>query len=109
MKKFIITTISMFPLFSFAASGNIKSIADSVTKFLTSLVMPMLFSIALAWFIWGVADFIRGAENSEERKRGKQRMLWGIIALVVMVTFLSLTSVVTTSLFNKGPILPQLF
>ena len=108
MKKIIII-LSSLPSVVFAAGGTIKSISDDATEFLSRLVMPMLFTLALSLFIWGVVDFIKNAENSEERKKGKQRMLWGIIALFVMVTFLGLTSVLTNSVFNTGPILPQFF
>ncbi len=111
MKK-IITTISLFtlPLVSFAAGGRtIAGIANNIKKFLAGLVVPMLFTIALAWFIWGIVEFIRSAENSEDRKRGKQRMLWGIIGLFAMIAFLGLTSILTNTLFNTGTILPQFY
>ncbi len=113
MKKIILSLVLYTPSLVFAqaiASGRtIKGIAHKITTFLSTAVMPMLFTIALTWFIWGVVDFIKNAENSEERKKGKQRMLWGIIALFVMVTFLGLTTVLTTSVFGNDPFLPQLY
>lgn len=111
MKK-LITFLSLVPGMALAQTierGSIKSIAESLTKFFSKLVMPMLFTLALSFFVWGIVDFIRSAENSEERKKGKQRMLWGIIGLFAMVTYIGLTSILTTTVFNASPVLPQLF
>lgn len=115
MKK-IITKINLFLILGLPAiasaqvkSRTIKGIANDLTKFLSSAVMPLLFSVALAMFIWGIVDFINHAENSNERKKGKQRMLWGIIGLTVMVTYLGLTSVLTQTVFNEGAGLPKLY
>ena len=111
MKK-ILTILVLLPNLAFAQvvkHGSIKSIADSLTEFLSKLVMPMLFTIALSFFVWGIVDFIRSSENSEARKKGKQRMLWGIIGLFAMVTFIGLTAILTETVFGADPILPQLF
>lgn len=99
------------PSFAYAQveSRTIKGIAGDLTEFLSGAVMPMLFAIALAMFVWGIVDFIRHAENSDERKRGKQRMLWGIIGLFAMVTYIGLTSVVTQTGFGKDASLPLLY
>jgi len=115
IKQFIILA-STLPVFTFAQSqktsiqsNTIKGIANDITSILSGILMPTLFSVALALFVWGIVDFIRNAENSEERKRGKQRMLWGILGLFAMITFIGLTSVLTKSVFNASPLLPQLF
>lgn len=115
MKK-IITKIYLIVILGLPAlasaqvkSRTIKGIANDLTKFLSSAVMPLLFAVALALFIWGIVDFINHAENSDERKKGKQRMLWGIVGLVAMVTYLGLTSVLTQTFFGDGVGLPQLY
>lgn len=93
----------------FAQTNTFKNIVIDITDFLGGAVMPLLFLFGLTWFVWGVVDFIRNADNQEKRKKGRSRMLWGIIALFVMVSYLGITSVFTQSLFNSNPILPQLY
>lgn len=53
----------------------------------TEILNPLITVIALAAFIifvWGVVEFIRGADNEEARKKGQQHILWGIIGLVII-------------------------
>ncbi len=108
MKKFILTISILLPSFTFAV-GTIKDISGKVAKFFGGTMMVLLFSAALAMFLWGILDFIRNADNSEEREKGKKRMLWGIIALFAMVAFLGLTGIFTNTFFGGDPILPQLY
>lgn len=51
---------------------------------LNPLILLMIV-IALAVFIWGVIEFITGADNEEKRKKGKQHIIWGIIGLTIMI------------------------
>ena len=53
----------------------------------TEILNPLITVITLAAFIifvWGVVEFIRGADNEEARKKGQQHILWGIIGLVII-------------------------
>jgi len=110
MKKTTIALTTFFlPFVSFAA-GTVRSAALAIATFLGKPLMVLLFTVALVMFLWGVLDFIKNAENSEAREKGKQRMLWGIIGLFAMVAFLGLTGVLTGTFFgNDTPVLPLLY
>jgi uncharacterized membrane protein len=109
MKKTILGISILLPSFALAA-GTIKSAAYAIATFLGKPLMALLFTIALVMFLWGVLEFIKNAENSEEREKGKQKMLWGIIGLFAMVSFLGLTGVLTGTFFNNDkPLLPQFY
>ena len=107
-KQYIAFGLLIFPSITFA-QATVKSFVEEVVAVVGQFLMPLLFSIALAWFIWGVIDFILGSDNPEERKKGKQRILWGIIALFAMIAYLGLTGVFTNTFFGTSPFLPQLF
>lgn len=94
---------------SVASAATFRSFVVQVTNFVGEALMPLLFSAALAYFIWGVVEFIRSADNSDERNKGKSRIMWGIIALFAMLTYLGLTSVFTSTFFGTNAFLPQLF
>jgi hypothetical protein len=48
--------------------------------------LPVVITLALLLFLWGLVKFIMAAGNEEARASGKQIMIWGIVALFVMVT-----------------------
>lgn len=105
----LVVFASFLALPHIAWARTFKDVVEQVTTLLGESVMPLLFLAALTWFIWGVVEFIRNSDNQEKRKEGRRRMLWGIIALFVMVSYLGLTSVFTETVFNRQPILPQLY
>ena len=43
----------------------------------------MVFGLGLIYFFWGLVGLIRSSDK--DRENAKQRMLWGIVALFVMV------------------------
>lgn len=96
-------------VFAQQSSRTLRDVVADISGILGDAVMPLLFIFALSWFIWGVVEFIGSADNKEKRTKGRVRMLWGIIALFAMVSFLGLTSIFTETFFNQSPTLPQLY
>ncbi|MEA2112775.1 MAG: hypothetical protein U9P50_02265 [Patescibacteria group bacterium] len=60
-----------------------------ITKINSEIIAPiilLLFSLSLVMFFWGLADFIRGANNEVARKTGKDHMIWGVVGMFIMVS-----------------------
>ena len=110
------------PSVTFAAPGYCSGVSSTVDlnhsdvggvlKFGTCLiensVVPLFFAIAFMMFIYGVIKFI-GQEKAEEKEKGRQFMLWGIIAFTVMFGIWGFVGILsnTFGVTNVLPILPQ--
>lgn len=60
---------------------------EFLTKVQDNILTPIITLLSLAaflLFLWGVVEFIAGADNEEKRKTGQQHMIWGIIGLVII-------------------------
>ena len=76
-----------------------------------SLVIPILIGLALIYFLWGVAQYV--VKQGDETAQGEARsmMLYGIIALFVMISVWGLVQVLNSTFkINAGgaPTVPQL-
>ncbi len=60
----------------------LQSILDNIVNPLITLMV----AVAIIYFLWGMLQFVRNAESSDERKKGGMNMLWGAIGLFIMVT-----------------------
>ena len=86
---------------------NLTQILNYFSCLLVKPVMRFLFILATVSFIWGIIQYFLNAENEEKRKKGKQFMLWGIIALFVMVSVWGLVGVLSNT-FGTKTLIPQL-
>ena len=94
MKKIALTTLvlTFTPFVTFAAEcvaketkmDTLAHIANWASCTLISYIIPLLFTLAVAGFIWGIVQYYLNPDNEEKRKKGKSYMIWGIIALFVM-------------------------
>lgn len=60
-----------------------------IDNILTNIVNPLILlmvGVAIIFFLWGVFDFIRNADSSEERKKGGEHILYGVLGLFIMAT-----------------------
>ncbi len=69
---------------------------ELIGRFVNAIINPairFLFIIALAYFLFGVVQFIRNSDNETERTKGKQHMLWGVIGLAIMVSVFAIMNI----------------
>lgn len=80
-------TLLFLPTFAFALTAvtDFKSFVALIIDILRLLV-PIIFALTMIVFFWGIAQFILNAGNEQKRSEGKQIMVWGIIALFVMIS-----------------------
>lgn len=70
----------------FVAFGqNIQGVLGVVQNLL-NLVIPILITLAVVTFFWGLAKFIWSIGDENAKADGKKIMLWGLVALFVMVS-----------------------
>ncbi|MEX2052537.1 MAG: hypothetical protein WD991_02500, partial [Candidatus Paceibacterota bacterium] len=90
--------------------GNVKlqNVLGYFTCLINSSVIPFIFAVAILMFIWGaVKFFIINSEEEEKRAQGKQFMLWGIIALAVMLSVWGLVEILGGTFGLNTSALPQ--
>lgn len=65
--------------------AQLPSLVTNLRTFLNSL-LPLLIAVAVIYFFWGLVMFIRAAgSDPKAAESGKSIMIWGIIALFVML------------------------
>lgn len=91
--------IYLFPLISFAAVNTIADLVNVAISIIQSII-PILVSIALILFIWGIVKFILHAGSGNEREEAKDVMFWGLIALFVLFSIWGIIRVLQATLFS---------
>jgi len=91
MKKVIIGAFFLAP--AFVSAQNLENILDIVTgvKNVVVNIIPIVFALILVYFFWGLAQFVLNSGDDEKRTSGRQRMLWGLVALFVASSVWGLT------------------
>ncbi len=72
-----------------------------VTCTISKSIVPLLFTLATLLFVWGVVQYVINADSEEKRTKGRDFMIWGIVALAVMAGMWGLVNIFGTT-FNIG-------
>ena len=91
------------PSISFAAFNSIKNLLRDF-KSILDLIVPIVFALALIFFFWGIAEFIRSAGDTKTLESGKNKMIWGIVGLFVMISIYGIIKYIGKSLGIETPI-----
>lgn len=88
-----------FPLVSLAQSGGdegVKKLIGMVGGIVQALI-PIVIGLGVLVFLWGVLKYVLNSSDAGKAE-GRTFMLWGIIALFVMVSVWGLVNILRDSL-----------
>lgn len=94
MKKTILSLIAFGPMFALA-QADVFSVAN-ITSRLLATIIPILFSVALVYFLWGVIKYVIAADADDQAK-SKRVIFRGIIGLFVMTSVWGLVGFINRS------------
>jgi hypothetical protein len=80
-------------------------ILDYATCIVARSIVPTVFFLAVAIFVWGVVQYWINAEDEAKREQGKKLMIWGLIAVTVILSIWGLVNILggTFHLENAAP------
>ena len=110
MKKIAYGLTAFIPMLAFAQEfGNITTAVTQIGG-IVALIIPIMFALAIIYFFWGLIKFIRSAGDPKAASEGKSIMIYGIIALAIMVSVYGLINWLTgtLALSNTAPTLPTI-
>jgi uncharacterized membrane protein len=105
MKKivFLSLVLSFVPSFAFAAAGaTLTTLIKFLSDTLATGVLPLLITLAVVAFVYGIIQYFLNPDNEEKRKAGKSFMVWGIVSLFVMVSFWGIVGILQNTFLPDG-------
>ena len=89
MKAFVFSIVSfLVPAFVLAQDTNFEPIITALgsVRDIINVAIPIAVALAVLFFFWGLARYILASGDSAAREDGKHKMLWGVVALFVIVS-----------------------
>jgi hypothetical protein len=87
---------------------------DFITFLVLDFIKPaiwLIMSLAVAYFLWSIAQVIIKGSEVDQREELKKRAVWGIVALFVMTSMWGLVNILVNTFrpstqLNQLPLLP---
>ena len=99
---------SLLPVLALAqalVTTDAVTLFNSILSILNGILVPLLIIIAVVVIIFGAFQFVTGAGDPEKRKEGRDKILWGIVGIVVMFSIWGLINIVLST-FSFDTVLP---
>ena len=101
-RRFLPPLVFAVPAVTFAQVTDVFDLTSMMYAILIGLG-ELFWVLAIMLFVWGVVKFIANTNDTAAHAQGKQFMVWGIIAFVVL---LSLWAIVDLVLYGTFDIIP---
>ena len=92
----------MFSLPLTVSAADTFAEALGIMQGLLNGLLPVLVAFGVVVFLLGVLKYIRASDNPEQRTEGRALMVYGIIAIFVMVSMWGLVNVIVDVFFDPS-------
>ena len=112
--KILPFVVGLFPVMALAQDINTErglgDFIQDVLVFINAYIIPLIIALAVLVFIWGVLKYVI-SKDDDTKKEARGVMIWGIIAIFVMVSVWGLVNLLgNTFSLDKSitlPIVPE--
>ncbi len=106
IKRVVPVTLSFLPLLAAAQQvtnfSDVDSSFQSIIDIINVYIIPILVGIAVVYFMLGVLKYVRAGGDETARTEGRHMMIFGIIAIAVMVSIWGLVNFLRNSFGLSG-------
>ncbi len=77
--------------------NNTGALSTFIQHVVSAIIQPLVILIVtagVAYFIWGIVVYLWNSEKGDERTKGAQHILWGVIGIVIMVAVVGILQIV---------------
>ena len=85
MKKLVLAALALTPALAFAQNPDLRGIEALVLDIgaIVDAAIPIVFGILVIAFLWGLVRFVFAAGSEVDKEKGKNLMIYSILALFV--------------------------
>lgn len=84
-----------------AAAAGAQDILKTVSDLL-NMAVPIILTLAIIYFMWGLLQYILNSSDSTKQGAARNQMIYGIIAIAVMVSIWGLVGIIQSTLGIQG-------
>lgn len=95
-----ITALSIAPLTVYAQGLTFAGLVNLILRQIIDPLIRILVALAIVYFIWGVVKYISHGGDENKRTEGYKTMIYGVIALFVIVSVWGLVAVLQNTVFG---------
>lgn len=89
-----------FPLYA-QTPRTFSDVASIFVGYFTALI-PILVGLAVVLFFWGLVKYLWSITgDTKEHEEGRQIMVWGVIAIFVMVSIWGIVAMLQRAIFDR--------
>lgn len=97
-KKIIsILSVAIFLIANITFGATFANLIEAFTSRIIGGITSLAFGLAIIFFVWGIFVFIMNANDSAKREEGKKRMVFGMVAIFIMVSIWGLIKIARNS------------
>ena len=84
------------------AYASLDSFLAKVDSTIINPLIGLMFALAIAYFLWGVFEFIANQSNEEAKTNGRNHMLWGVVGITIMLGVWGILNIIINTFNIKG-------
>lgn len=85
-----------------------QTLLEKAVQAIVNPIIQVIFAIALVIFVYGIFEFVRGADRPDVRTKGQQHIMYGLIGLLIMTSVFTIINILLNTIGVTGSDVPKI-
>lgn len=85
-----------------------QSLLEKAVQAIVNPIIQVIFAIALVIFVYGIFEFVRGADRPDVRTKGQQHIMYGLVGLLIMTSVFTIINILLNTIGVTGSDVPKI-
>ncbi|MBU3668808.1 MAG: hypothetical protein FGM57_02470 [Candidatus Taylorbacteria bacterium] len=65
---------------------SVVTLIHKINEVILNPLITLLFAAAVLVFLYGVFEYVKGADSDDARSTGRNHIIWGVVGMFIMVS-----------------------
>jgi hypothetical protein len=85
-----------------AHAAAVHELVSKIDRLIINPLIYLLFALAIAYFLYGMFEFILNQASEEKKTTGKSHMIWGIVGITIMLGVFTIMNIILNTIGVRG-------
>lgn len=82
---------------------TVPELLGKINTIIINPIIRLVFVVATIVFFWGIVEFINSETSDSKREKGKKKLVYGILGMLIMFGAYGIIRVILNSFGISGP------
>lgn len=77
---------------------SVVTLIHKINQVIVNPLITLIFAAAVLIFLYGVFEYVKGADSDDARSTGRNHIIWGVVGMFIMISTFAIMDLIMNTI-----------